>query len=120
MDAPEDEAEPPDLSPPKPKAASPAKANGHANGHTAQPMKLTVHVTLRETEDEAADLERLQEVLATLKEFPGSDPFHLSIASGGEVETLELPGATVRYCESLLQRMTELLGQDAVRVQQVS
>ncbi len=65
-------------------------------------------VTLQETDDEAADRERLHAVVAALQGVPGADPVRLRIVSGGEPVDLELP--PVIADELMLTRLASLLG----------
>jgi DNA polymerase-3 subunit alpha len=72
------------------------------------PVSRRMLVSVRETEDEAADRERLAGLMATLVDFPGEDEVRLVVHTrvGDKVE-LALPAA--KACEELRVRMLEVL-----------
>ena len=90
--------------PPAPPAAPPATPRPA----TGAPPALQVR--LRETNDEAADQARLQEILRLVRDTPGDQPAYLTIAGLGETVTLALPTCATSYAlvESLRQALGEL------------
>jgi hypothetical protein len=65
-------------------------------------------ISLRETEDEAADRERLADLMAALVDFPGEDELRLVVHTRvGEQVELALPAA--RACEELRDRVADVL-----------
>jgi DNA polymerase-3 subunit alpha len=89
---------------PRPAARQPSPpSEGSA---TVSPRLL---ISLRETEDEAADRERLADLMAALVNFPGEDELRLVVHTRvGERVELALPPA--RACEELRARAAEVLG----------
>ena len=75
----------------------------------------TLQVTLEETDDERADLARFNALLETLKSHSGKSPVRLYVASRGRRSELEMP-LTVTCDDLLLQRLTALVGERAVRL----
>jgi len=70
----------------------------------------SLRIELRETEDEAADRERLRALLDALRAFPGDDAVQLTIHTlDGGTQTAALPPA--RSCPELTARLREALGE---------
>ena len=86
---------------------SEARQQPSRNSQTA-PVSRRMLVSVRETEDETADRERLAGLMATLVDFPGEDEVRLVVHTrvGDKVE-LALP--TAKACEELRVRMAEVL-----------
>ena len=89
--------------PPAPTAAPPAPPRPA----TGAPPALQVR--LRETDDEAADRARLQEVLRLVREAPGDQPAYLTIAGLGETVTLALPDCATSH--ALVESLRQALGE---------
>ena len=77
-------------------------------------------ITINQTADEAGDVARLRQLFDVLTDFPGEDEVRLSVTKDDEVINLELPGATTGYCPQLQQRLTSLLGEGELRVEELS
>ena len=72
--------------------------------------RTALRIELRETEDEVADRDRLQRLLATLGEFAGDDDVRLTVHTlDGASKQVALPSA--RACPELLERLSEVLGE---------
>jgi len=76
-------------------------------------------ISISQTSDEASDLTYLRRVIDTLKDFPGQDEVNLRVARGEEVTSLKLSNIRTNYCPELHQRLTELLGEDGLRLEEV-
>ncbi|MDP3878943.1 MAG: DNA polymerase III subunit alpha [Dehalococcoidales bacterium] len=72
-------------------------------------------ISLVQTDNQDDDFVRLQRLMGSLKDFPGSDKVTLYIKNGDEVNSLKLPNAG--YCPELHQRLEELIGEEAIRVE---
>ncbi|HEY8492235.1 MAG TPA: DNA polymerase III subunit alpha [Dehalococcoidia bacterium] len=68
-----------------------------------------LRITMQETEDEAADRDRLARVVAALSEFPGADDVRLTVHTPQEAVELALPAAHV--CQELAERVSAILGE---------
>ena len=67
-------------------------------------------MTLRETDDEDADRDRLERMLATLRDFPGDDEVRLTIETpDGGSHSAVLGKVRVRVCPELTSLLTDLL-----------
>jgi hypothetical protein len=53
-----------------------------------------------------------------LLEYPGKDRVNLEIYTNRKRVLMELPVVSTGYCEELKERLEELLGQNAVALQQ--
>ena len=91
-------------------------ANGDRNGHGEQHRLVSLGVT--ESDDPARDALLLREVIGVILEYPGRDRVNLSIRTGGKRVLLDLPVVSTGYCESLHERLEDLLGPDTVAVHQ--
>jgi hypothetical protein len=69
----------------------------------------TFRIELRETDDEAADRDRLERVLALLREHPGDDKVRLTVRTlDGAAHAVALPATTAS--DELTSRLRETLG----------
>jgi DNA polymerase-3 subunit alpha len=73
---------------------------------------LIITLTENDDDDGAALLEQ---VVETLKEFPGESKVRINVAMNGEVEKLEMPHKVVQ-CDELHQRLASLVGEKMVKV----
>ncbi len=121
-------AEPRLVGGPEPALALASVTNSHAtNGHataanggrdeahpdTSGPGQV-LWLSLRETEDQAADLAVLRRVKEILSAHPGAQPVRLRVLSEDEPSTLDLPG--VAPSEELVERLSAVLGREAVHL----
>ena len=75
---------------------------------TATATRSVLRIELRETEDEAADRDRLQRLLAALRSHPGQDEVRLTVRTlDGAAQDVALPPA--RTGEELTSRLAEAL-----------
>ncbi len=75
-----------------------------------------LYLTLTETDDQDADLQRLNSLVELLSSFPGEDPVRLTIISSGEQTAVDLPQIKTRYCPQLHAQLVSLLGEQGIRV----
>ena len=73
---------------------------------------------MTETEQPQEDQHLLRTVLETLLDYPGTDAVDLLIWSEGKRWRLEMPIVTTGYCEELAARLDEILGHDAVTIEE--
>ena len=102
-------------------------SNGR-NGHAApvapplrpkEPAKVVgeaMWISLRETMDEDADLSRLRQIVALLKEHPGEQRVHLLVRSGSASMELDLPEVAIACTDELVRRVGDLVGHSEVQV----
>jgi DNA polymerase-3 subunit alpha len=79
-----------------------------------QPHHL--HITIPRTGDQERDIQRLGQVYDLLCSFEGRDDFSLYVADNDKRVQLDFPNISTGYCPALEQRLAEILGADAVRV----
>ena len=72
-------------------------------------------VSLNQTDDKDRDKASLHKLRDTLRDFPGVDEVMLSVANGDKVTHFKLSNAD--YCPELHQRLTELVGEDGLKVE---
>jgi DNA polymerase III subunit alpha len=88
---------------PRPAARQPSPRSGQS-----APVSRRLLISLRETDDEAADRERLANLMAALVDFPGEDELRLVVHTRvGERVELALPPA--RACDELRARVADVL-----------
>ncbi|MFQ5593183.1 MAG: DNA polymerase III subunit alpha [Anaerolineae bacterium] len=102
-----------------------------ANGSTTMPAfdsdgpAFHLLITLKHSEDEEADIQRIGKVYDVLTQFEGHDRFSLIVIrppTGSNDRTgagvkLDFPNDTTRYCVGLLKNLEDIVGRDAVQVQ---
>ncbi|MFQ5341171.1 MAG: DNA polymerase III subunit alpha, partial [Anaerolineae bacterium] len=104
---------------------------GGANGSATRPAfdsdgpAFHLQITLKRSEDEEADIQRIGKVYDVLTQYEGHDRFSLIVIhpptgagdrTGAGVK-LDFPNDTTRYCVSLLKNLEDIVGRDAVQVQ---
>ncbi len=92
------------------------KAAPGADNGTQRHVLLSV--TMHETPDEEADLERLNRIVAVLKRNPGNSPVQLVIVQQDESSIMTLPHAT-QHSKSLETEIADILGGNYLSVQPV-
>ncbi len=106
---------------------SPAPGTEAPTTETEQPMRTNgtngttyrVIITFNRSGDDAADVEKVRQVMAALKEFSGPDEVTVTVANGHGVVSVRVP-VTTRYCAGLRRRLAELLGEPAVTAHPLS
>ena len=76
---------------------------------------LTIIVT--QTSDQDGDITHLNRLYQTLREFPGEDEVSLRINIDERSVNLKLSNITINYCPELYQRLVELVGDEALRLE---
>jgi DNA polymerase-3 subunit alpha len=76
-----------------------------------------LQITVNRSGDANRDKERLRAVYDLVTRFRGDDSFSLFIPNGKRHIELDFPNATTRHCVELQQKLVEMLGATAVRVQ---
>jgi DNA polymerase-3 subunit alpha len=76
-----------------------------------------LQITVSRSGDAQRDRQRLRSVYELVTSFQGQDTFSLSIPNGQGRLQLDFPNATTRHCVELEQKLTEMLGATAVRVE---
>ena len=118
-------AEEPKRAPAAAETAAIRPANGKAatgSGNGAQEKsngtggRVQVSVTLHETADEEADMDRFNRVVDVLKRHPGHDRVQLLIIQQGEPMTVTMPFETT-HSETLESEITEIMGGSYLSVQ---
>ena len=70
----------------------------------------TLRVELHETDDEDADRDRLDQLLAALRDFPGDDVVRLTVRTlDGSAQPMALGKLRVRTCPELTARLQTVL-----------
>ena len=88
--------------------------NGNGNGSAqpeqrSTPEQARMRIVIDETEDPDGDGERLNALMAALRDYPGGDPVRLSIRQlDGRQIDMELPAA--RYCDELTRILGNITG----------
>ena len=92
-----------------------AAPNGNGS-HGNQGANRMVSLGVTESEDPAQDALLLREVIGVILEYPGRDRVNLNIKTAGKRVILDLPVVSTGYCETLHQRLEDLLGPNSVAV----
>jgi DNA polymerase-3 subunit alpha len=91
-----------------------------ANGNNGSQVVGRKHVTirLRETDKPEHDVERLRELMQTLKSHPGSDTVSIAVLSDSGSTNLALPKIRVGYCSELEGRLRTIVNAGDVLLEQ--
>ena len=74
-------------------------------------------ISISQTEDEDRDIAYLYKLIAILRDFPGRDEVKLSVINGEKITNLKLANIYTDYCPALHYQLTEILGEDGLRVE---
>ena len=91
-----------------------APTGNGSNGSQGPNRMVSLGVT--ESEDPAQDALLLREVIGVILEYPGRDRVNLNIKTAGKRVFMDLPVVSTGYCETLHQRLEDLLGPNSVAV----
>jgi DNA polymerase-3 subunit alpha len=96
---------------------SPRQGEGAAK---LSPMQTRRHliININQTNEAARDVERLQKIVDTLKDYPGKDKVSLVVTGDDETASLEMPNIMIHYCPELASELSEILGEDNLRLRQ--
>jgi hypothetical protein len=75
-------------------------------------------VRLRQTSDKSADIARLHELVATVRQFPGEDEIRLSIVNGSSITYMKLTALYAGYCPELHERLAALVDEGDFSVEE--
>ena len=82
------------------------------------PQKHRLLISLIQTSDRESDIARLQRMFSIIRSFPGRDEVTLHLKNGENIDSLKLPNTG--YCPELHQQLAELVGEEGLRVEDVS
>ncbi len=97
----------------KPLEAPPEKAAA------PPPERHRIIINIKQTADAARDISRLNQTIAILKNYPGRDEVHLHILNGGDAIPLKLSNIYTGYSDELKQQLSELIGEDGIKVEAI-
>ncbi|UCG55174.1 MAG: DNA polymerase III subunit alpha, partial [Dehalococcoidia bacterium] len=81
----------------------------------AKTRKLIIR--LKQTSDKRGDIARLHKINNILRDYPGYDEANLMVDNGKKVFKLRLSAMRVDYCPQLHQRLIEIIGEDAIKLE---
>ncbi len=99
---------------PQPSPASSNAPQTHATEQPSRPRKLVV--TLKATDDPQRDKLRLRRVHSNIIAYPGQDRFAFYIIERDSAYLIEFP-ETTRICDSLLHRLSDLVGPENLTIE---
>ena len=82
------------------------------------PQQITV--TLRSTGDKEHDKRRIKTIFGTLISFHGRDRFSFRIFENGKGHLIDFPNDTTRVCTEVLDRLKKLIGEESLRVEEIT
>jgi DNA polymerase III subunit alpha len=88
-----------------------------AGASTGEDGPRMVQVVLRSCGEKERDVRRLRRVHGVLRSSPGRDHFSLMIFENNHYYMIEFPNETTGFTPELLRKLTELVGQDNIRVE---
>lgn len=81
------------------------------------PNRYRLIISIKGTQDEQNDLNRLRRIIYSVKEYSGRDEVSLRIINNGKTVKLRLPNIYTGYCPELHEQITELVGEGGLIVQ---
>ena len=97
-------------------AVAHANGKGQENGaHAVSTQKLWIR--LEETSNPGQDENLLREVVKMLLNYPGDCPVALKINTNGRLVRVDLPLASVSYCQELHDDLTEMVGESGIEME---
>ena len=78
-----------------------------------------IKVVFRSTGDKLRDVRRLKGVHGRLRSYPGRDKFAFVVFEGNGHYQLEFPNDTTGICQTLLEKLAELVGEENVLVEPI-
>ncbi len=97
------------------KIVTPVIEAGKNGKLTPETRKLIIR--LKQTSDKRGDITRLHKINNILRDYPGCDEANLIIDNGKKVFQLRLSAMQVDYCPQLYQRLVEVIGKDAIKLE---
>ena len=88
--------------------------SSHDTGTSEDRKRVILHMD--QTEDEEADLERLDHLINVLKKYPGDDKVGMVVNNGSRIYWMELPDTEIKYTSQLHKKLVEILGSNGVTV----
>jgi DNA polymerase III subunit alpha len=79
-----------------------------------------ITVTLRSTGDREHDKRRIRTIFGTLISFHGRDRFSFQIFENGKGHLIDFPNDTTRVCGEVLERLKRLIGEESLRVEEIT
>ncbi|MBI3978397.1 MAG: DNA polymerase III subunit alpha [Chloroflexi bacterium] len=105
---------------PRPPTADPRPPTPGANGNGGNGQaRHTLIITVQRTEDLQADIARLRQIHAALRESPGPDRLRILLANGHGTVYLDVNGVTTGYSPRLRRRLADLVGDQNVLVKEL-
>jgi DNA polymerase-3 subunit alpha len=75
-------------------------------------------ISLKQSGDEKADINRFRIITGILKDFPGDDEVSLVVDNTKKVFRLRLSAIRVDYCPELHRRLADVVGEDGIRLEE--
>ena len=76
-------------------------------------------LVMRSTGDKERDVRRLRVIFGKLHSFPGQDRFSFLVFEHNHSYLLEFPNDTTCICSQLLSELTQLIGEENVRIEAI-
>jgi len=102
----------------KPTTNGKAVANEKPAPAVVEPLKRhRLIISIKGTQDEQDDLNRLHRIIYSIKEYSGRDEVSLRIINNGKTVKLKLPNIYTGYCSELREQIIVLVGESGLIVE---
>ena len=81
--------------------------------------KTRIIISLQQTDDVKGDLSSFHKILGIINEYPGEDEIGLRVKNGSKIVNLRFASIFTAYCPELHSQLTELVGEDGLKVETV-
>ncbi|OGO00115.1 MAG: DNA polymerase III subunit alpha [Chloroflexi bacterium RBG_13_51_52] len=78
-----------------------------------------LHINIKQTDDEGADIALLGKIVSILKTYIGHDEVQLNVINGSGAVPLKMPGLQTGCCPELEQRLVDLVGEAGLKVERL-
>ena len=102
---------------PPPPEAAPTLIKEETEAETTMSKTSKLTLSLKQSGDKEKDVATLRDTISTLEDFPGDDEVNFRIVNSVKVYYLRMPHLAVNYSPKLHQRLKELLGETAIRLE---
>ena len=97
-------------------AAELSNGRTQENGaHSAPPQKLWIR--MEESANPGQDEHLLREVVKVLLNYPGESPVALKIKTNGKLVKVDMPVASISFCEELRSDLAEIVGEAGIEIE---
>ena len=82
-----------------------------------KPRQLTLMLRVQPNAPVGSSERRVKRLIGIVSSYPGRDRFSLMIMENGKVYLVDYPDVHTNICDDMMNRLTEILGEDNIQVE---